>query len=251
MLIVANPFLGPVNYLHIFGQGLVFLNTPEAVNDLLEKRGSIYSDKPNLVMAGNLLGEPCHWKRLSCADLIVLYCRCGCENMVAFTPYGDRSRRQRRLMQSALGQLAIPRYHPLIEVETRLFLRRLLKDPSNYTKHIRLYAGGLTLSVVYGYQVASNDDPFLKLANDCVNILSNEIGSGGGIWPVDIFPSRASLTCLLCGSSSAIVANCLSHVQSRFFLTGCPVLDLSARQQYGRRRWRILLTCHTSGQKKS
>jgi hypothetical protein len=33
---------------------LVFLNTPEAALDLLEKKGSIYSDKPGLVMAGEL-----------------------------------------------------------------------------------------------------------------------------------------------------------------------------------------------------
>ncbi|EIW75777.1 cytochrome P450 [Coniophora puteana RWD-64-598 SS2] len=163
---------GRINYLHVFGQGLVFLNTPEAVFDLLDKRGAIYSDKPHLVMAGEL---------------------CGCENMVAFTRYGDRSRRQRRLMQSALGQSSIPQYHPLLEFETRPFLRRMLADPLNYTDHIRRYAGGLTLSVVYGYQVKSNDDQFLGLAEDCVNILSNKIASGGGIWPVDIFPSLQHL----------------------------------------------------------
>lgn len=46
--------IGDVVYLHVFGQGLVFLNSPEAAFDLLDKRGSIYSDKPSLVMAGEL-----------------------------------------------------------------------------------------------------------------------------------------------------------------------------------------------------
>lgn len=27
------------------------------------------------------------------------------------------------------------------------------------------------------------------MAEDCVDILANEIASGGGIWPVDVFPS--------------------------------------------------------------
>jgi hypothetical protein len=40
---------GSVCYLHILGQGLVFLNTPDAVFDLMDKRGAIYSDKPQLV----------------------------------------------------------------------------------------------------------------------------------------------------------------------------------------------------------
>lgn len=48
------PCVGDVVYLHVFGQGLLFLNTYDAAIDLLEKKGSIYSDKPALVMAGEL-----------------------------------------------------------------------------------------------------------------------------------------------------------------------------------------------------
>jgi len=159
---------GEVTYLHVLGQGLVFLNSPEAAFDLLDKRGAIYSDKPQLVMAGEL---------------------CGCKNVVAFTGYGDQSKRQRKLMHKAFGVKSIPTYHPLIAKETTEFLRRLIADPSQYIKHTRRYAGGLTLSVVYGYETVSNDDEFLSLAEECVGILANKIASGGGIWPVDIFPS--------------------------------------------------------------
>jgi hypothetical protein len=48
-LLVFDLVLGNVCYLHILGQGLVFLNTPEAAADLMDKRGTIYSDKPQLV----------------------------------------------------------------------------------------------------------------------------------------------------------------------------------------------------------
>lgn len=41
-------------YVHVFGQGLLFVNSYEAAFDLMEKKGSIYSDKPHLVMAGEL-----------------------------------------------------------------------------------------------------------------------------------------------------------------------------------------------------
>ena len=47
-------YVGKVVYTHAFGQGLVFLNTAEACADLLDKRGTIYSDKPHLVMCGEL-----------------------------------------------------------------------------------------------------------------------------------------------------------------------------------------------------
>lgn len=45
---------------------------------------------------------------------------------------------------------------------------------------------------MYGYRIASEDDPFLQLADECVDLLANRIASGGGIWPVDIVPARTS-----------------------------------------------------------
>ncbi|KAH0826313.1 cytochrome P450 [Lanmaoa asiatica] len=179
---------GPVTYLHVFGQGLVFLNTPEVAFDLLDKRGAIYSDKPRLVMVGELY--VCLIFALRSESYRI---SCGCDNMVAFTPYGDQSRRQRRLMQAALGSSSIKHYHPLLELETKPFLRGLLEDPSKFQDHLRRYAGGLTLLVIYGHHVKSTDDAFLKLAEECVSLLANRIASGGGIWPVDIFPSLKHL----------------------------------------------------------
>lgn len=159
---------GEIVYLHVLGQGLVFLNTPEAAFDLLDKRGSIYSDKPSLVMAGDL---------------------CGCKNMVAFTAYGEQSKRQRKIMYKAFGLSVIPTYHPLLASETHNFLRQLVRSPESYVAHTSRYAGALTLKVVYGYEPLPKEDKFIALAEECVDIISNEIASGGGIWPVDIFPS--------------------------------------------------------------
>jgi cytochrome P450 len=108
---------------------------------------------------------------------------------VAFTGYGDQMKRQRKLMHKAFGIPAIPAYNPLLQTETQSFLQRLIATPASYIDHTRRYAGGLTLSVVYGYEPTPHEDKFLALAEECVNLLSNEIASGGGIWPVDIFPS--------------------------------------------------------------
>ncbi|KAF8965368.1 cytochrome P450 [Flammula alnicola] len=163
---------GDVVYLNLLGIGLVFVNSPEAASELLDKRGSIYSDKPSLVMAGEL---------------------CGCKNMVAFTCYGDQSKRQRRLLHKAFGIPVIPSYHPLLLTNTRHFLQQLLAAPAAYPKHLRQYSGGLVLSVVYGYEVSNSNSSFLELGEECVNILSNRIASGGGIWPVDVFPALRHL----------------------------------------------------------
>jgi hypothetical protein len=42
--------LGNVIYLHALGMPIVVLNSVEAAVDLLDKRSSIYSDRPRLVM---------------------------------------------------------------------------------------------------------------------------------------------------------------------------------------------------------
>ncbi|KAF7973627.1 hypothetical protein HWV62_14814 [Athelia sp. TMB] len=171
---------GSVCYLHLFGQGIVFLSTPEAVLELLDKRGDIYSDRPPMVMAGDL---------------------CGCKDMVAFAPYGDQSKRQRKYMHQALGPASIREYQPLITLETASFLNRLLDNPAEYINLIRRYAGGLTLFVVYGYRVTSADDSFLAMATECVDLLSNRIASPGSIWAVDIVPALRHLPSWLPGMS--------------------------------------------------
>ncbi|KAF5381704.1 hypothetical protein D9615_005603 [Tricholomella constricta] len=184
---------GDVVYLHVLGQGLVFLNSPEAAFELLDKRGSIYSDKPALVMAGELCG---------CKNMVWLLFRYVDPSLtlptsdsvqVAFTAYGDQSKRQRKLMHKAFGLPAIPSYNPLLQSETHAFLRRIVSSPESYVAHTRRYAGALTLKVVYGYEPLAYEDKFIALAEECVDILANEIASGGGIWPVDIFPSLQRL----------------------------------------------------------
>jgi len=92
-------------------------------------------------------------------------------------------------MQRALGPTTISKYHPLLEMETSWFLKRLLEKPDDYISQVKRYTGGLTLLVVYGYQARSEDDAFLSLADSCVDVLANKISSGGGVWPVDVFPA--------------------------------------------------------------
>lgn len=43
-------------YINAAGISMVFLNDYKAYNDLLHNRGDIYSDKPRMVMTGELCG---------------------------------------------------------------------------------------------------------------------------------------------------------------------------------------------------
>ena len=77
-----------MTYLHVFGQGLLFLNNYESVVELLEKRGAIYSDKPGLVMAGDLcVSSLASLRQNALAHHELMNRRCGCENMVRQPDY--------------------------------------------------------------------------------------------------------------------------------------------------------------------
>ncbi|KAI0777641.1 cytochrome P450 [Trametes elegans] len=171
---------GDVVFLCIFGQGIVFLNTVDVASDLLDKRGAIYSDKPRMVMCGELL----------CS-----------KHQTAFARYGENFRRQRRMLHYALGPVSMQEYQPLIMNETCAFLQRLLNSeaPASganraYQTHVRRYIGGLILSIVYGYRVTADDDPHLERVERTLDILSNHLVSAGTVfWLVDFVPSLRHL----------------------------------------------------------
>ncbi|KAI9441381.1 cytochrome P450 [Lactarius indigo] len=172
---------GDVVYLHVFGQPLIFINSPAAVAELMEKRSAIYSDRAPLVMVTEL---------------------CGAKHMVAFTRYGEESRRQRRLMSRGLAQSRIPQYHPLISASTRPLLRSLLDSSGrDFVPAIRRYAGGLNLNVIYGLEVAHDDDPALLKVEGATDLLANHITAGGGLWAVDILPFLKHLPAWFPGAS--------------------------------------------------
>jgi hypothetical protein len=54
LVLLPQPILGDVVYLHLFGQALVFLSSPAAVFELMERRNVIYSDRAPLVMVTEL-----------------------------------------------------------------------------------------------------------------------------------------------------------------------------------------------------
>ena len=84
---------------------------------MLDKKSSIYSDRPVLQMGGELVG----WK-----------------NTMVLLPYGDRFRRYRRMCHSLIGSAqTIQRFYPSEELEARRFLRRVLNKPADLSAHVR------------------------------------------------------------------------------------------------------------------
>ncbi|KAG2139993.1 cytochrome P450 [Suillus cothurnatus] len=143
---------GGVSHIEVMGQHIVVLNSVKAAIDMLDKKSTLYSDRPIFPVAGELVG----WK-----------------HTLALLPDGDRFRRYRRNLHSVIGsRAAVGIYNQIEEVETRRFLKRVLTKPGQLQAHIRRTAGAIILRISYGYDVTEDDDPFVNLANRAVDQFS-------------------------------------------------------------------------------
>lgn len=109
--------LGPIVHFRAYLRRFVVLNTAEAVNDLLEKRQMLYSDRPMSWMMFKLCGR----------EMTVF-------NISSLHP---RHRKYRRLMHNGLSSDAIESYWPLMQNETREMVEGFLLTPHLYEEYIR------------------------------------------------------------------------------------------------------------------
>ncbi|KAE9404451.1 cytochrome P450 [Gymnopus androsaceus JB14] len=157
---------GDICSVTVLGQPLIILNSAKVAVDLLDKRSSIYSDRPVLQMGGELVG----WK-----------------NTLVLLPYSDRFKRYRRLFHNLIGSQATMRqYFPAEELETKKFLRRVLAEPEELQAHVRKTAGAVVLRISHGYEVQEHKDPFVTLANAATEQFS--LATSTGQFMVDCIP---------------------------------------------------------------
>ncbi|CUA78508.1 O-methylsterigmatocystin oxidoreductase [Rhizoctonia solani] len=129
----------------ILGQTTVILNSATATNDLLEKRSSIYSDRPSIMfITDEWLVD---WRKA-----------------VSMCPYGPRHRNYRKMMNKFVSKAAAAVYHPYQEAEVYAFLKRLLLSTEKLEDDFRQVAGAIIMRATYGYRVQRADDPFVVLA---------------------------------------------------------------------------------------
>ncbi|KAJ3810819.1 cytochrome P450 [Lentinula aff. lateritia] len=129
---------GPIVYLNLAGQNVIVLNTLEVASDLLDDRAAIYSDRPNWIVACQMLTEGL---------------------FMPFVRYGETWRRMRRAAHQGLHQNAVEKYKPIQTKEATLLLNDLLQDSGNWVEHVRRAGGSTVLGVTY-------DIPTLPSVND-------------------------------------------------------------------------------------
>ncbi|KAJ7200845.1 cytochrome P450 [Mycena pura] len=159
---------GGLSSVTLLGQPIVIVNSA-ATMEQLDTRGSVFSSRPRLPMAGELAGY---------------------DQTLVLLPYGPRFRVYRKHFAKLIGTQGVVRqFIPLVEAETHRFLKRLLLKPGgdSISAHVRKLTGAIILRITYGIEVQEEEDPFVTLiekANDNFNAATVP-----GAFLVDVFPA--------------------------------------------------------------
>ncbi|KAF2100242.1 cytochrome P450 [Rhizodiscina lignyota] len=159
---------GPLSSITVMGQTFIIINDRNLVTELLEKRATKNSSRPQTVFAMEIVG----WDE---------------------SPVGQDNtgllRSYRKAMARVIGShAAVSKFDGMQEVEIRRLLWRVLRDPDNYVSHIRKMMGSLLLALSHGYIVEPHgEDPFMNLAELAINEFAEAITPGE--WLVDFIPA--------------------------------------------------------------
>ncbi|KAI0071338.1 cytochrome P450 [Panus rudis PR-1116 ss-1] len=151
--------------LRIFGTNIVVLNSLEAATELLDKRSSIYSDRPHMTMIEDLVGY--RW-------------------MVSFVKYGEHWRNMRRAFHQEFNQVAIQRFRPIQVKACHELLRKFISRPETFMADIRHLAGRIIMRTAYGTDIKDDGDRFIKIGEESLHAISATTNAGSYL--VDSLP---------------------------------------------------------------
>ncbi|KAF8158761.1 cytochrome P450 [Mycena galopus ATCC 62051] len=143
---------GDVVHVEVFGKHVLILNSLKAAMDLLEKRASIYSDKP----------------------LIPMMSLMGWDFAMSFMSKSETWRQHRKLLDQHFRRAAIPLHHPVQLRKIQYFLRGLLSTPEDFVAHAKTLTAAIIMATVYGYDIKPTHDRFVDLVDESLEKLGGK-----------------------------------------------------------------------------
>ncbi|KAJ7190542.1 cytochrome P450 [Mycena pura] len=197
----SKKYNSDILHLDVAGTSIIVLSSTEATNELCEKRAALYSDRPRFPMLNELMGM----------DYLLAFMKYGepqptslefpalercCTQEIAGSssssiqrmwPALFPRRAHRRLFHEAFNAAAVQRLRPRVREVCRKLLCDLLQKPDqNVVGHFRLMAAKVVMSVAYGIDVRSANDPYVKLAEKTVDKMVSAMAPGSFL--VDSIP---------------------------------------------------------------
>ncbi|KAH3953158.1 hypothetical protein HBH53_034660 [Parastagonospora nodorum] len=155
---------GPLVGLDFGGTIIIIVGDYETARDLLDKRASIYSSRPRMVMAQELV--------------------CKGHNIL-FRPSGADLSRHQQMEAPVLSPRASTSYTPLQDIESRILLKNFL-NTNDYEIQFERYAASIVYTLAYGLRVETGKEWQLQANHQNVEhlVLAGEMGR----WIVDSLP---------------------------------------------------------------
>ncbi|KZS93995.1 cytochrome P450 [Sistotremastrum niveocremeum HHB9708] len=176
---------GDVIGLTVLGRKVAVLNTWEAADELFNKRGAIYSNRPPRILTTKYGG----W------DF----------SLISF-PYGETFLRQRRFLSQSIGAGPVKSMYPLITKNARALAGHLIGGSKDIQSLLRLAGTANIISMSYGLTVTLDNPKWVEHLDSVLQGLSG-LGTPGA-HPVDIFPIRNFLSRLK--DCCLIISSCAS-----------------------------------------
>lgn len=133
----------------------------------MEKRGAIYSSRPNNYIGNELL--------------------CPKDTHILLVPYGAAWRKLRKAVQALLNVSAVDRLLPIQDAEASQTLFQLLQEPQQCFRHIRRYSTAVILASVFGQRGATYESAKVQALYHAQEQFT-KILAPGATPPVDAFP---------------------------------------------------------------
>ncbi|KAM5343546.1 hypothetical protein ACJ41O_012083 [Fusarium nematophilum] len=164
---------GPVMHLSMGGQPLIILSTHQAAHDLLNRRSARYSDRPRMVMAGELITKNMH---------------------MLLRPYDERYKLRQRIEAPLLSLRSASTYRPLQDAESRQLPFDVLGEWDEFCdkgvdfhRHFERAMASTIYCLNYGYRLKTG---YEKELLDGKRVQTEFARTGQvGAYIVDSFPS--------------------------------------------------------------
>ncbi|KAF8840195.1 cytochrome P450 [Paxillus ammoniavirescens] len=144
---------GEIIYVRLLGLNFIILNSEKVARVLLDQRSTVYSDRPQM---------PAH-------EMF------GIEFNTVSLPYGDEWRLHRKLLHNAMRPNSVPKQYEIYTSNTHTLLMNLLDTPGQFEKHIKTFVGSIILSLAYGYDTSSPDDPIFVAVEQLIAMLTKSL----------------------------------------------------------------------------
>ncbi|PSR97714.1 hypothetical protein PHLCEN_2v4272 [Hermanssonia centrifuga] len=153
-------------YFTSWGQPHIVINSAQVASELLEKKSSLYSDRPRMPMLNELVGFD--WD-------------------FSFMPYGNEWKESRKIFTQYFRPTAAANYRPIETQKTRDLLLELLETPDDFMKLFRTLSGKIIMALVYGIEVQKTNDPYVGIAER--GLQGANMAGNVGTYLVDFIPA--------------------------------------------------------------